>query len=74
MSTSAEPSILTLSTPINANYKVQTLTVFNPTCYYGDQEVDIAMSELFAPLPKDCYSTYDAHHPLSQNYENRKLI
>ena len=49
-------------------------TIFNPACYYGDREVDIAMSELFAPLPKDFYSAYNAHYPLSQNYEKRKLI
>jgi len=49
-------------------------TVFNPACYYGDREVDIAMSELFAPLPKDFYSAYNQHYPLSQDYEKRKLI
>ena len=49
-------------------------TLFDPACYYGDREVDIAMSELFAPLPDEFYSAYDHHYPLSQNYQHRKLI
>lgn len=49
-------------------------TVFNPASYYGDREVDIAMSELFAPLPDNFYSAYNLQYPLSPNYEKRKLI
>ena len=49
-------------------------TLFDPACYYGDREVDIAMSELFAPLPDEFYNAYDHHYPLSQNYQHRKLI
>ncbi|MEI8669368.1 fructosamine kinase family protein [Pseudoalteromonas sp. B131b] len=49
-------------------------TVFNPACYYGDREVDIAMSELFAPLPENFYTAYNQQYPLSQNYQKRKLI
>jgi fructosamine-3-kinase len=49
-------------------------TLFNPACYYGDREVDIAMSELFAPLPDDFYNAYNAQYPLSENYKKRKAI
>lgn len=48
--------------------------LFNPACYYGDREVDIAMSELSAPLPEDFYNTYNQYYPLSQGYQQRKLI
>ena len=49
-------------------------SVFDPSCYYGDREVDIAMSELFAPLPDAFYIAYNKHYPLTQGYEQRKLI
>lgn len=49
-------------------------TLFDPACYYGDREVDIAMSELYAPLPKEFYSTYNHQYPLAQGYEQRKLV
>ena len=49
-------------------------TLFDPACYYGDREVDIAMSELYAPLPEDFYDTYKHHYPLAQGYEQRKLV
>ncbi|MBD1584569.1 fructosamine kinase family protein [Pseudoalteromonas sp. S16_S37] len=46
----------------------------NPACYYGDREVDIAMSELFAPLPKEFYDTYNAQFALQPGYEIRKSV
>ena len=49
-------------------------TLFDPACYYGDREVDIAMSELSAPLPEEFYSTYNHQYPLAQGYEQRKLV
>ncbi|WP_418608739.1 fructosamine kinase family protein [Pseudoalteromonas sp. US3C1013] len=49
-------------------------TLFDPACYYGDREVDIAMSELYAPLPEEFYSTYNHQYPLAQGYEQRKLV
>lgn len=32
--------------------------VFDPAVYYGDREVDIAMTELFGGFPKDFYAAY----------------
>ena len=49
-------------------------SLFDPNCYYGDREMDIAMSELFAPLPEAFYSAYNNHYPLEQGYQQRKLI
>ncbi|MFY8328322.1 fructosamine kinase family protein [Pseudoalteromonas sp. ZZD1] len=48
--------------------------IFDPASYYGDREVDIAMSELFAPLPEAFYLAYNKQYPLSNGYESRKRI
>ena len=49
-------------------------SIFDPASYYGDREVDIAMSELFAPLPDDFYQAYCHLYPLATGYEKRKHI
>ncbi|WP_206485661.1 fructosamine kinase family protein [Thalassotalea sp. G2M2-11] len=48
--------------------------IFDPACYYGDREVDVAMTELFGQLPDDFYLGYHDTYPLPNNYEQRKLI
>ena len=48
--------------------------MFDPACYYGDREVDIAMTELFGNLPTSFYQGYQEEFPLSQGYEQRKTI
>ncbi|MDO6447221.1 fructosamine kinase family protein [Colwellia sp. 1_MG-2023] len=48
--------------------------IFDPACYYGDREVDIAMTELFGLLPDDFYQGYHVEFPLPPNYEQRKLV
>ncbi|WP_404339973.1 fructosamine kinase family protein [Pseudoalteromonas mariniglutinosa] len=49
-------------------------SLFDPACYYGDRECDIAMSELFAPLPDAFYTAYNSHYPLQLGYQQRKQI
>lgn len=58
----------------NIGFYKSAPTLFNPACYYGDREIDIAMSELFAPLPNEFYTAYNQLYPLSRNYEKRKAI
>ena len=58
----------------NLGFLKEQPTVFNPACYYGDREVDIAMSELFAPLPDAFYVAYNTQYPLLPSYQKRKLI
>ncbi|WP_028115405.1 fructosamine kinase family protein [Ferrimonas senticii] len=48
--------------------------LFDPACYYGDRETDLAMTELFSPLPSDFYHGYDAEWPLDKGYQQRKPI
>ena len=58
----------------NMGFYKHTPVIFDPACYYGDREVDIAMTELFGQLPDDFYQGYQAEFPLSESYEQRKLI
>ena len=51
-----------------------TPVLFDPACYYGDRDADVAMTELFGGLPLDFYSAYRASWPLAEGYELRKTL
>ncbi|MBE9003699.1 fructosamine kinase family protein [Fortiea sp. LEGE XX443] len=48
--------------------------IFDPATYYGDREVDIAMTELFGGFPASFYQGYNEVFPLDAGYENRKIL
>ena len=48
--------------------------IYDPACYYGDREADIAMTELFGRLPEPFYQGYQQQYPLSPRYEERKEL
>jgi len=48
--------------------------LFDPAVYYGDREVDLAMSELFGGFPEEFYAAYNEEWPLSRDYERRKPL
>lgn len=48
--------------------------VFDPACYYGDPETDLAMSELFGRLPDEFYSGYQSIAPIDSQYTTRRPI
>ena len=48
--------------------------IFDPACYYGDRETDIAMAELFGGFPISFYAAYRAEWPLDPGYEARKPL
>jgi len=48
--------------------------IFDPAAYYGDREVDIAMTELFGGFTADFYRGYNQEWPLDSGYEKRKTI
>lgn len=48
--------------------------IYDPACYFGDREVDIAMSELFGIFPTPFYQGYEYTYPLTGGYEQRKLV
>ena len=48
--------------------------IFDPACYYGDREADLAMTELFGGFSRDFYAAYQAHWPLDHGYHLRKTF
>lgn len=46
--------------------------LYDPACYYGDRETDLAMTELFGGLPVAFYAAYRKAWPLDKAYEQRK--
>lgn len=49
-----------------------TPTIFDPACYYGDREADLAMTELFGGYPADFHAAYRAAWPLDAGYAARR--
>ncbi|BAZ53678.1 hypothetical protein NIES4103_63610 [Nostoc sp. NIES-4103] len=48
--------------------------IFDPATYFGDREVDIAMTELFGGFPAAFYRGYNEVFPLDAGYEKRKTL
>lgn len=48
--------------------------ILDPAVYFGDREVDLAMSQLFGSFPADFYQAYSAAFPLEPGYLQRKTL
>ncbi len=48
--------------------------IYDPACYYGDRETDIAMTELFGGFGSHFYSAYNEYYPLDSAYSTRKTL
>lgn len=48
--------------------------LFDPACYYGDRETDLAMTELFGGFAPEFYAAYRAAWPLDAGYTRRKPL
>jgi fructosamine-3-kinase len=48
--------------------------ILDPATYYGDREVDLAMTELFGRFPTAFYEGYQAAYPLDPGYAQRKTL
>lgn len=48
--------------------------ILDPAVYFGDREVDLAMSQLFGSFPTDFYQAYSAAFPLEPGYLQRKTL
>lgn len=48
--------------------------IFDPACYYGDREADLAMTELFGGFGQEFYAAYQAVWPLDKGYAVRKTF
>jgi fructosamine-3-kinase len=58
----------------NVGFTQNNAYVFDPACYYGDRETDLAMTELFGAFPAAFYQGYNAIYPVDHHYEQRKPI
>ena len=59
----------------NASFDKQgTPIIYDPACYYGDRETDIAMTELFGGFSQEFYLAYQAVWPLDAGYQQRKSL
>lgn len=48
--------------------------IYDPACYYGDREADIAMTELFGGFGSTFASAYNEVWPLDSGYRTRKKL
>jgi fructosamine-3-kinase len=48
--------------------------IFDPAPYWGDREVDLAMTELFGGFPMEFYRGYDEVFPRDSGYSRRKVL
>lgn len=48
--------------------------IFDPACYYGDAEADLAMTELFGSYGNDFYAAYRNIRPIDSGYRVRKTL
>ncbi len=59
----------------NASYDAKgEPVIFDPACYYGDREADLAMTELFSGFNSGFYAAYNEAWPLDAGYKTRKLL
>ncbi len=48
--------------------------IYDPACYYGDHEADLAMTELFGHPGIHFYEAYHELFPIDEGYSTRKLF
>ncbi len=48
--------------------------VFDPCCYYGDRETDLAFTEFFGGFHPNFYAAYNRTFPLDPGYSRRKTV
>jgi protein-ribulosamine 3-kinase len=48
--------------------------LIDPAVYFGNREVDLAMSRLFGGFDQDFYDSYHAHFPLNEGVEERIML
>lgn len=58
----------------NIGFDTQQAYIFDPACYYGDYEADLAMTELFGSYPQAFYTGYHSITPQESGYLKRQLI
>lgn len=54
--------------------KLEEPVILDPATYYGDREVDLAMTELFGGFPAEFYRAYEAAYPITPGFDRRKIL
>ena len=49
----------------------ETPVVYDPACYYGDREADLAMTRLFGGFGPEFYAAYNESWPLEAGFRRR---
>lgn len=58
----------------NVMFDKKNAWLIDPSSYFADREVDIAMTELFLGFSEEFYKAYNEIYPLNENYEKKKFI
>lgn len=58
----------------NVLFDQSSVWLIDPAVYYGDAEVDIAMTEMFGGFSDVFYQSYQQHSPFTAEYPNKRQI
>ena len=58
----------------NVLYSNDGIYLIDPAVYFGDREVDIAMSEMFGGFDEVFYRAYNESYPLSSEYQKKRVL
>ncbi|TKB50369.1 fructosamine kinase family protein [Ferrimonas sediminicola] len=58
----------------NAGFDGDRPVIFDPACYQGDREADLAMTRLFGGFSPSFYQGYDSTWPLAQDWQRREAL
>ena len=50
------------------------VVIFDPAAYWGDREVDLAMTELFGGFGSEFYKGYESIYPIAPGFAERKTL
>ena len=50
------------------------IVIFDPAAYWGDREVDLAMTELFGGFGSTFYRGYESIYPIAPGFAKRKIL
>lgn len=58
----------------NIGFVADSPVIFDPACYFGDRETDIACTSLYGRFPESFYQRYHDCYPLDEGFKERKAL
>ena len=58
----------------NVGFLAGSPVIYDPACYYGDQETDVAFTGLFGRFPETFYQSYQQFNKLPDGFSERKEL